>query len=121
MGLRPTNRDEKTVGQALGGALCAQRPLRPPGRTFNSLRWVFDCARVLQDPPFGERSAPTAQVLVCDVGVFAPTALEARRSRITGAGGPLGCFAKGKFCIIRGRPVNKGLGMLQISSAKWTA
>ena len=69
MGLRPTNRDEKTVGQALGGALWAQRPLRPPGQAFNSLRWVFDCAAVLQDPPFGERSAPTAQVLVCDVGV----------------------------------------------------
>src|ERR1039457_4867133 len=25
------------------------------------------------------------------------------------------CFAKGKFCIIAGRPVNKGLGMLQMS------
>jgi hypothetical protein len=32
MGLRPTNRDEKTVGQALGGALWAQRPLRRPDR-----------------------------------------------------------------------------------------
>jgi hypothetical protein len=108
MGLRPTNRDEKTVGQALGGALCAQQPLRPPGQAFNSLRWVFDCARVLQDPPFGERSAPTAQVLVCDVGVFAPTALEARRSRITGAGGPLGVFRKGPLRNNRPYPAEIG-------------
>jgi hypothetical protein len=28
-------------------------------------------------------------------------------------------FRKGKFCNIAARPVNKGLGMLQMSSAKW--
>src|ERR1022692_3614866 len=34
------------VGQALG----LRRPLRPPGRAFNNLRWVFDRARVPLDP-----------------------------------------------------------------------
>jgi hypothetical protein len=49
MGLRPTNRDENpAVGQALG----LRRHPRPPGRAFNNLRWVFDRARVLQDPVF---------------------------------------------------------------------
>src|ERR1035438_8549253 len=49
MGLQPTNRDENpAVGQALG----PRRPLRPPGRAFNNLRWVFDRARVLQDALF---------------------------------------------------------------------
>ncbi len=28
-------------------------------------------------------------------------------------------LTKGKFCIIVGRPANKGLGMLQMSGAKW--
>jgi hypothetical protein len=28
---------------------------------------------------------------------------------------------KGKICIIAGRPVKKGLGMLQMSGAKWNA
>ena len=36
----------RSVGQALG----LRRPLRPPGPPFNNLRWVFDRARVLQDP-----------------------------------------------------------------------
>jgi hypothetical protein len=31
------------------------------------------------------------------------------------------CFTKGKFCIIAERPANKGLGMLQMSSAKMEA
>src|ERR1039458_10406208 len=31
------------------------------------------------------------------------------------------CFAKGKFCNVAGQPVNKGLGMLQMSVAEWTA
>jgi len=48
MGLRPTNSDENHVGQAPN----LRRPLRPPERGFNKLRWVFDRARVLQDPPF---------------------------------------------------------------------
>jgi hypothetical protein len=48
MGLRPTNSDENHVGQAPS----LRRPLRPPERGFNKLRWVFDRARVLQDPPF---------------------------------------------------------------------
>src|ERR1017187_7401161 len=49
MGLRPTNSDENlAVGQALG----LRRPLRPPGRALNNLRWVFDRARVLQDELF---------------------------------------------------------------------
>ena len=47
MGLRPTNSDENpAVGQALG----LRRPLRPPGRAFNNLRWVFDRARIFQGP-----------------------------------------------------------------------
>ena len=54
MGLQPTNRDENPVGQALG----LRRPLRPPGRAFNNSRWVFDRARALQDPLFGERGSP---------------------------------------------------------------
>src|ERR1035441_1063076 len=55
MGRQPTNRYENpAVGQALG----LRRPLRPPGRAFNNLRWVFDRARVRQDPLFGERSSP---------------------------------------------------------------
>jgi hypothetical protein len=33
----------------------------------------------------------------------------------------ISCSIKGKFCNIAGRPVNKGLGMLQMSSAKWRA
>src|ERR1022692_3005451 len=40
------------VGQALG----LRRPLRPPGRAFNNLRWVFDRARVLQEPLFAQRN-----------------------------------------------------------------
>ena len=31
------------------------------------------------------------------------------------------CFTKGKFCIIAERPANKGLGMLQMSSATMEA
>jgi hypothetical protein len=46
MGLQPTNGDENPVGQALG----LRRPPRPPGCAFNRLQWVFDRARVLQDP-----------------------------------------------------------------------
>ena len=31
------------------------------------------------------------------------------------------CFTEGKFCIVGADPVNKVLGVLQISSAKWNA
>src|ERR1039458_3008086 len=56
MGQRHTNRDENpAVGRALG----LRRPLRPPGRAFHNLRWVFDCARVLQDPLLASRNQPS--------------------------------------------------------------
>src|ERR1039458_8362963 len=56
MGQRHTNRDENpVVGQALG----LRRPLRPPGQAFHNLRWVFDCARVLQDPLLASRNQPS--------------------------------------------------------------
>src|ERR1022692_2696917 len=56
MGQRHTNRDENpAVGQALG----LRRPLRPPGQAFHNLRWVFDCARVLQDPLLASRNQPS--------------------------------------------------------------
>src|ERR1039457_3485652 len=41
------------VGQALG----LRRPPRPPGCAFNKLEWVFDRARVLQDPLPASRAA----------------------------------------------------------------
>src|ERR1022692_97898 len=40
------------VGQALG----LRRPLRPPGRAFNNLRWGFDRARGPLDPPSPSKS-----------------------------------------------------------------
>jgi len=49
MGLRPTNSDEKHVGRASTPAAGLQTRLFP-----NRLRWVFDCARVLQDPLFAQ-------------------------------------------------------------------
>src|ERR1022692_2067869 len=58
MGLQPTNRYENpAVGQALG----LRRPLRPPGRAFHNLQWVFDRARVLQDPLFVQRNSRTGR------------------------------------------------------------
>ena len=48
MGLRPTNSDENHVRQAPR----LRPPLTPPEQGLNKLRWVFDRARVLQDPPF---------------------------------------------------------------------
>src|SRR5580658_2415246 len=45
MGPRPTNSDENHVGRASTPAAGLQTRLSP-----NRLRWVFDCARVLQDP-----------------------------------------------------------------------
>jgi hypothetical protein len=39
----------------------------------------------------------------------------------TTAKGHGGGVAKHKFCIIAGRPVNKGLDMSRMSSAKWEA
>src|SRR5580658_5589696 len=50
MGLRPTNSDENHVGRASTPA--AGRPACSPHR----LRWVFDCARVLQDPLLAQRN-----------------------------------------------------------------
>ena len=51
MGLRPTNSDENHVGRASTPAAGLQTRLFP-----NRLRWVFDCARVLQEPPFAQRN-----------------------------------------------------------------
>src|ERR1035438_4839954 len=59
MGLRPTNSDENPVGQAHG----LRRPPRPPGCAFNKLEWVFDRARVLQDPLLA-RPAPQADTIL---------------------------------------------------------
>jgi hypothetical protein len=52
MGLRPTNSDENHVGRASTPAAGPQTRLFP-----NRLRWVFDCARVLQDPLFATEQA----------------------------------------------------------------
>jgi len=38
------------VGQAPGQAPGLRRPPRPPSCAFSRLQWVFDRARVLQDP-----------------------------------------------------------------------
>src|SRR5580658_4378357 len=51
MGLRPTNSDENQVGRARTPAAGLQTRLFP-----NRLRWVFDCARVLQDPLLAQRN-----------------------------------------------------------------
>jgi NodT family efflux transporter outer membrane factor (OMF) lipoprotein len=51
MGLRPTNSDENHVGRASTPAAGLQTRLFP-----NRLRWVFDCARVLQDPLLAQRN-----------------------------------------------------------------
>src|SRR5580658_1045972 len=51
MGLRPTNSDENHVGRASTPAAGLQTCLFP-----NRLRWVFDCARVLQDPLLAQRN-----------------------------------------------------------------
>jgi hypothetical protein len=50
MGLRPTNRDEN-YASALEGGLLAGAGLEPPLLWRPPLQWVFDGARVLQDPP----------------------------------------------------------------------
>jgi hypothetical protein len=63
MGLRPTDSDEN---QLEGGQFCPQPAFSRlpaawkgacgqdwPPSNFNSLRWVFDRARVLQDPLIG--------------------------------------------------------------------
>src|ERR1022692_3360383 len=42
-----------------GRALGRRRPLSPPGQAFHNLRWVFDCARVLQDPLLASRNQPS--------------------------------------------------------------
>src|SRR5580658_1612514 len=52
MALRPTNSDENHVGRASTPAAgLLQTRLFP-----NRLRWVFDCAPVLQDPLLAQRN-----------------------------------------------------------------
>jgi hypothetical protein len=69
MGLRPTNSDENGVCGA--GNSARSRLLAGSGRLkdFNNLRWVFDCARVLQDPLMYPKIAASEQELAdVDVG-----------------------------------------------------
>src|ERR1017187_6012878 len=72
----------RDLGSGVGQALGLRRPLRPPKRAFNNLRWVFDRASPPRTPfaPATVRAPRAAAILVRSGFVTRNPALSARPS-----------------------------------------